>query len=134
MPKKSAKSMDWDFIQRSPQENLQTVKVRGTFDMDSNALLIRECLEVASSEGCGTFLIDNRDLEFQAIKTLEIYSIPSLFSMLNIPRTLRIALVFSEKNAKSFHFLETVCHNTGYSIFVFADVEEAERRLAVFFS
>ena len=124
--------MSWDFIQRSPNENLQTVKARGTFDMDSNAVLIRECLEIANSEGCRAFLIDNRGLEFQAIKTLEIYSIPSLFSMLKIPRTLHIALVFSEKDAKAFHFLETVCHNTGYSVFVFADAEAAERRLTVF--
>lgn len=116
--------MEWEISFKS-ENNLLSVKTRGIFNMDSNTALIKECLEIVKKKDCRSCLIDNSELEFTRIKTLEIYSIPALFSKLGVPRNLHIAEVFSEKHKKDFHFLETVCYNNGYIVSVFSEIESA---------
>jgi len=116
--------MEWE-ISFKPENNMLSVKTHGIFNMNSNTALIKECLEIVKKKDCRSCLIDNSELEFIKIETLEIYSIPALFSKLGIPRNLHIAEVFSEKHKKDFHFLETVCRNNGYSVSVFSEIESA---------
>ena len=116
--------MEWE-ISFKPENNILSVKTHGIFNMDSNTALIKECLEIVKKKDCRGCLIDNSELEFIKIETLEIYSIPALFSKLGIPYNLHIAEVFSEKHAQNFHFLETVCRNNGYSVSVFSELESA---------
>jgi len=116
--------MEWQ-ISFKPENNMLYVRTQGIFNMDSNRALIKECLEILQGTDCRNCLIDNSELEFTRIETLEIYSIPALFSELGIPHNLHIAEVFSKKHAKDFHFLETVCYNHGYKVFVFSEMELA---------
>lgn len=116
--------MEWQ-ISLEPEDNMLYVKTHGIFSMDANTALIKECLEILQGTDCRDCLIDNSELEFTKIETLEIYSIPALFSELGIPHDLHIAEVFSKKHAKVFRFLETVCYNYGYKVFVFSEMELA---------
>ena len=116
--------MEWE-ISFKPENNILSVKTHGIFNMDSNTALIKECLEIVKKKDCRGCLIDNSELEFIRIETLEIYSIPALFSKLGVPHNLHIAEVFSEKHKKDFHFLETVCYNNGYLVSVFSETELA---------
>lgn len=116
--------MEWE-ISFKPENNLLSVKTYGIFNMDSNTALIKECLEIVKKKDCHDCLIDNSKLEFTKIKTLEIYSIPALFSKLGVPQNLHIAEVFSVTHEKYFHFLETVCYNNGYTVSVFSEIELA---------
>ena len=116
--------MEWE-MSFNAKENILSVKTYGIFDMATHTQLIKEFLEVVRKQNCRRCLIDNGKIESENIGTLDIYSIPALFTELGFPRDLHIAEVISEKYTKDFHFLETVCHNNGYSVSAFFDVESA---------
>jgi len=64
--------MEWE-ISFKPENNMLSVKTHGIFNMNSNTALIKECLEIVKKKDCRSCLIDNSELEFIKIETLEIY-------------------------------------------------------------
>ena len=116
--------MEWK-LSFNEKENILSVKTYGIFDLKTKMELMKECLTAIEKQNCRRCLIDNSEIESTRIGTFEIHSIPSLFTDLGVPRDLRIAEVASKKYAKDFDFLETVCHNIGYSVSAFSDIESA---------
>jgi hypothetical protein len=120
--------MKWELL-FNEKENILFVKTYGIFDLATKIELTKECLAIIEKKNCCQCLIDNSGIKSTRIKFMEIYSIPEDFTALGMPHNLRIAEVFSEKRIKDFDILETVSHNRGYSVSVFAGVESALRWL-----
>lgn len=116
--------MDWE-ISFDEKENILFVKTHGIMNMATNKTMIEECLDMIKKKNCRRCLVDNSEITSQNIGTLDIHSIPKLFTDLGFPRELRIAEVALKKYAEDFGFLETVCHNNGYQVSVFYNVESA---------
>ncbi|MDP2372723.1 hypothetical protein [Reyranella sp.] len=116
--------MEWE-ISFDEKENILFVKTHGILDMASSKALTKECLEVIKKENCRRCLVDTREITSQNLGTLEIHSLPNLFTELDFPHDLRLAEVTLKKYAKDFGFFETVCRNNGYLASVFFDVESA---------
>jgi hypothetical protein len=116
--------MDWE-ISFDEKENTLLVKTRGILDMASSKTLTKECIEVIKKKNCRRCLVDTREITSQNLGTLEIHSLPSLFTELDFPHDLRLAEVTLKKYAKDFGFFETVCRNRGYMVSTFFDVESA---------
>ena len=116
--------MDWE-ISFDEKENILSVKTHGVMDTATHKAMIRDCLGVIKQKSCRRWLIDNREITSQNIGTLDIHSIPQVFTDLGVPPSLRIAEVALKKYAGDFGFLETVCHNRGFTVSAFYDVESA---------
>ena len=116
--------MDWE-ISFDEKENILFVKTHGIMDTATNKTMIKEFLEVIKKKNCRRCLVDNREIESQKIGTLDIHSIPAIFDEFGFPRDLRLAEITLKKYANDFSFFETVCHNKGYMVSAFFDVESA---------
>ena len=117
--------MKWE-MSFDEDEKILFVKTHGILELATCKTLIKECLEVIEKENCRRCLIDNSEIESQNISTFDIYSLPTLYAALGLPRDLRMAEVASKKDERDFHFYETVCRNNGYFLVsVFFDVESA---------
>jgi hypothetical protein len=120
--------MKWEFF-FNEKENVLSVKTYGIYDLTTKMELMKECLAVIEKKNCRQCLIDNSEIKSTRIEFMEIYSMPEKFTKLGMPRNLRIAEVYSAKHKKDFNFLEVICHNNGYWLSVFSDVESALRWL-----
>jgi len=84
------------------------------------ATFVIACLETLKERNCKHILLDNRGIVPQKkIGTLDIYAMPAFLETLGMPRHIRVAAISPEECRQDFSFLETVCQNSGYQIFVF---------------
>jgi hypothetical protein len=116
--------MEWKMLFNA-DENILFVKTYGVFDLGSKITLIKEFVLESEKQNCRQCLIDNSELWSTRIKFMEIYSLLEKFTELNVPRHVLIAEVVLEKYKKDFDFLETICHNRGYQVSAFSDIESA---------
>jgi hypothetical protein len=116
--------MKWE-MSFNEKDNILFVKTNGVMDMENTRVLIKEFLEVIKQQDCRRALVDNSEIEAQNVGTVDIYTLPKLYTELGFPRDLRLAEVYSKNDQTDFDFYETVCRNNGYSVSVFTDVESA---------
>ena len=99
----------------------------GRMDCDALHLYVKEMISVASKHICKCFISDIRKAEFD-FSMVDIYYMPEALHVLGLDRSWRRAIVVN-KQVKELHFFETVALNQGYTVNVFADIDEAMKWL-----
>lgn len=74
-------------------------------------------------------LIDHRKATF-SVSLIDTYERPNQFQESGVPRTAKIALLFSESENSLFNFFETVFVNRGFQVKLFTSIPEAENWLS----
>lgn len=116
--------MKWE-TQFDPEVNTLYIKTCGEFNLASKVRLTETCLNFNLSLNCERFLIDNRNIAVKNIGVADIYSLPAIYEDMGVPHTIRVAEIFEKRFMDDLTFLETVCHNRGYSVSIFFDMDSA---------
>jgi len=71
-------------------------------------------------------LVDNTQIA-PSISTLDLYSYPDIYEKLDIPKTIRVAVILPEDTVTrgNIRFWETVCINRGWTVKIFNTKNEA---------
>ena len=104
--------------------------VRATATGDLDLVLVTqkaaETLREADDHAASRFLIDDREAELR-LDTVEIYQLPGILERLGLPRTAKLAVVYTvtSPTAADFKFFETVALNQGFHVRLFTVLDEA---------
>jgi hypothetical protein len=99
----------------------------GRMDRDTVQPYAEEIMSIASKHTCKLFMSDIRKAQID-FSIVDIYYLPGVLDAAGLDRSWRRAIVAS-KQVKELCFFETVAQNRGYSVKVFADLDEAMKWL-----
>jgi hypothetical protein len=117
---------EWQ-IEYQPVENHLLLKSKGTMDVQSANVMVKELAEAAEKHQCVKHLIDHRETTF-AFSFVDYYERPAVNARLGISRLFITAMVFS-KITEDTKFMETVFRNRGFSMYHFIDMDQAREWL-----
>ena len=117
--------MSWK-IEYWPEQKLVYIKTSGIMTLEMLRQLTKEALEVAQKYKANRYLGDHRDM-LPAIESMGIYEMPRICGELGLPRTDRLAILFSAESAGNadFKFYEDSAINAGFSHRLFTNMNDA---------
>jgi len=116
--------MKWNFSHNSADKIL-VINTEGVLDLPSADKMRAEGYALINQHGYLRCLLDHSKADGFEISIFDTYEIPKRYKELNIPRTMRMAVVVPHKMRSDLDFYETVCRNNGYLVSIFFDSESA---------
>ena len=114
------------------ETHIVETKAHGNLTLDEAKELIFDIGRVCAEKNCFLCLSDYREVILK-LSTLDIYSIPHLLSdilaSMGLPANKVKRAVVVAKDIRDFEFFETVTINSGQSIKLFQDIDEAKQWL-----
>lgn len=111
----------------TPNENKKiiTVTTEGELQkVDLNAML-GDIIKNATILHIMNIIIDHRKATF-AISMVDTFERPYHFQEAGVPRTSKIALIFSTTENSEYKFFETIFVNRGFQVKLFDNIQDAE--------
>ena len=108
-------------------------KIRGNLTFKEAKEIISKIIEIGKEKRCYSCLTDYRESEIN-MSTMEIYDLPKLIADVSASQGLSARdfkrAVVVKKGLENFHFYETVTLNSGQSVKIFQDIDEAKKWLS----
>ena len=116
--------MEWNIV---IHEKIGYVEVitRGIADTDGSMNMARAIAYTMRTHRMTKVLIDHGNIEGVAGTTIDIYDRPTMFILIGILLSIKIAEIINPEQWEHFQFFETVCRNRGYQLSVFEDKDKA---------
>ena len=125
--------MPWD--NWLDEDGIIVSRVWGSLNDDEVVAKALELVELIKQSGVTRWLSDFRETQAE-VSIVKIYELPKLFEKLELPRTVRQALLLplTKHRKEDYEFYENVCQNMGYNFRLFENPEEARQWLLEDFS
>lgn len=114
--------MDNIKVQHEAKEGLVRVHLQGEIDAQMLNIATAKLVEEMSHCNCNRVLMDHREVELR-MSTIDLFNRPKVASALGVPRSSRIAIVYSARGT-DYQFVETVGRNRGFNVKAFKDIDE----------
>lgn len=110
-------------IQYLQDDNILQITLLGDFDASRLSRTTTLLAEELVFHNCNRILMDHRKAN-PMLSSKELSDRPNTASILGIPKTSKIAIVYSASKA-AYQFIENVGQKHGYSIKIFIDINKA---------
>jgi hypothetical protein len=101
------------------------ISTKGIADKDSSMAMAKAITNEMRKNKITKALIDHRNLESVTGNVFDIYERPKILRFIGAILRIRIAEIVQPKHREHFKFLETVCVNQGFQLFIFQEKDQA---------
>ena len=117
--------MEWHIVIHDADGYVEVI-TRGLADRDGSLNMAKAIAHTMRTHRITNALIDHRSIEDVVGNTLDIYDRPKVFRrLIGAIFRIKIAEIIKPEHRGHFKFLETVCLNQGYRLFIFEDKDKA---------
>ena len=116
--------MEWRIVIHDEDRYVEVI-TSGFADRDGSLNMAKAITHTMRTRRITKALIDHRNIEDAVGETIDIYDRPQMFRLIGVILRIKIAEIIKPEHREHFRFLETVCLNQGYRLFVFEDKGKA---------
>jgi hypothetical protein len=116
--------MEWKIIIHDEERYVEVI-TSGLGDREGSLNMAKDITHAMRTHRITRALIDHRNIEEVAGKTIDVYNRPKVFRLIGAILRIKIAEIIKREHIEHFRFLETVCLNQGYRLSVFQDKDKA---------
>jgi hypothetical protein len=116
--------MEWT-ISFLPDQQIVVIETHGVADETSSLEMAKSIAKTMAQYKAMRCLVDHSAISSVSGNAVDIYRRPQGLREIGVLSNVRIAEVVLPAHKKHFGFLETVCHNRGFSFCIFDDRESA---------
>jgi len=116
--------MEWNIVLHDKDDYVEVI-TSGIANKEGSLNMARAIADTMRTHQMTKILIDHWNIEGVAGTTIEIYDRPTVFKLIGILLSIKIAEIIKPEHWEHFRFFETVCRNRGYQLSVFEDKDKA---------